>query len=1078
MERCAEYYCYHLMMRRTNLMTNPVHLGGRLFQQLIVDWWAQIENNTLNYQAQNQQALRADTYQGAIDALHNGDSLSGRRILASSFTGGPRYMSARYQDAMAIVRKVGNPSFFITVTCNPKWVEIQRALLPGQAATDRPDIVARVFKSKLDSITDDLNSIFGRCVATIYSVEFQKRGLPHAHILLCLAAEDRQYAAEHFDEFVSAELPCPTTQPGLYKKVMEHMVHKPCHLMQECVCKNANNVCRKQYPKPYQDRSFRNDQGYPVYRRREGPVATKWFRNVAYEITNKSIVPYNAYLLQKYNCHINVEVCSTMGAVKYLFKYIYKGADRGVINVENDGDEIRRYKAGRYISPVEAAWRIFAFPLHYQTHSVSRLPVHLPNMHIVRYHDEENLQSIVNAQTCTKLIDFFRLCRENYSTFRHVRYPDVSKHCVWRHGRWQVRVNNASRHVSRMYAVSPMEGERYYLRMLLNVVPGPRSFADVRTYNGVIYGTFKAAAIARNLLSDDTQNEQILEEASSHQMPSQLRQTFAGMLLFNEISSPVALWDKFLPHFTDDLRRNYAHVSEDEIVGMTAFEIDQVLRMHEASIDMFITGINLVETIEDETVQDAIFHLDNVSRLTEEQREIFDAVMRAVSEDVDEKLMFLDAPGGCGKTFLYNALAAHLHNQGKNVISVAASAVAASLLTNGNTAHSYFRIPLNAVQGTTCNIAFNSRRAEEIRSAALILFDEAPMASKYTIEAIDLTLQDIFQCGRPFGGLAVLLGGDFRQTLPVVPNGSRPEIVDLTLKSSYLWSYFYCIHLRTNMRTHNLQWNEDLLRIGDGTYPVNDTGLIRMPRECNVVNSISELMENVYPGLLGMYMEANLGVGASTGLLNQLTEFLMDRVILTPTNAVARSINDRIVGDLPGEQVEHLSADTLVELTNMELVPLELLNSMQPSGMPPHCLVLKPFMPVILLRNINKKAGLCNGTRLIVEELHQNHIKVRIASGKFKGNVHFLFRIFCTTAENRVPYRLKRFQFPIVPCFAMTINKSQGQTLTHVGVCLDQPVFSHGQLYVALSRCSDPAQLHVMIPEGEETQNVVFEEIL
>ena len=409
---------------------------------------------------------------------------------------------------------------------------------------------------------------------------------------------------------------------------------------------------------------------------------------------------------------------------------------------------------------------------------------------------------------------------------------------------------------------------------------------------------------------------------------------------------------------------------------------------------------------------------------------------------------------------------------------MATSAIAASLLLNGNTAHSYFRIPLNAVQGTTCSISYNSRRAEEIRNASLILFDEAPMASKYTIEAVDLTLQDIFQSTKPFGGVAVLFGGDFRQTLPVVPNGSRPEVIDLTLKSSYLWSQLRCLRLCTNMRTHNPDWNEAILCIGDGTYPVNDTGLIRVPDECNTVNSMNELMENVYPGLLGRFMEANMSVGPSGVCQEGLADFLMDRVILTPTNAAARSINDRIVRDLPGEQVEYCSADTLVEPTSMELLPQELLNDMQPSGMPPHCLVLKPFMPVILLRNINKKAGLCNGTRLIVEELHPNHIKARIASGRYKGSIHFLFRIFCSAAESRVPFRLKRFQFPIVPCFAMTINKSQGQTLSHVGIALEQPVFSHGQLYVALSRCSDPSQLHVMLSEGHETQNIVFDEIL
>ena len=221
--------------------------GGRLYQEWLVDQYCKIEAQRLLWVKLNQTAIRAELYQGLQDAVREGDvqegttaEMQGRNIvLPSSFTGGQRwappaaapclplqrlicfvahnthtahhtaprrYMAQSYQDAMALVRTFGKPDLFITMTCNPKWEEIARELKPGETPNDRPDLISRVFRIKKDALLDELQNkgIFGRAVACVHVIEFQKRGLPHAHILLILAHEDKPRTAEDIDRMVSA----------------------------------------------------------------------------------------------------------------------------------------------------------------------------------------------------------------------------------------------------------------------------------------------------------------------------------------------------------------------------------------------------------------------------------------------------------------------------------------------------------------------------------------------------------------------------------------------------------------------------------------------------------------------------------------------------------------------------------------------------------------------------------------------------------------------------------------------------------------------------------------------------------
>ena len=157
--------------------------------------------------------------------------------------------------------------------------------------------------------------------------------------------------------------------------------------------------------------------------------------------------------------------------------------------------------------------------------------------------------------------------------------------------------------------------------------------------------------------------------------------------------------------------------------------------------------------------------------------------------------------------------------------------------------------------------------------------------------------------------------------------------------------------------------------------------------------------------------------------------------------------------------------------------------------MPPHTLALKPSVIIMLLRNLNPKKGLCNGTRLIIRSLHNNFITAEILSECNQGETVCIPRIDLAPNDATLPFVLKRRQFPIIPAYSMMINKSLGQIFEHVGIHLNEPVFSHGQLYVALSRSKNPQQIKVFIKDGQLqgnllndnntfTQNIVCHEII
>ncbi|GKB36720.1 DNA helicase PIF1, ATP-dependent [Tanacetum coccineum] len=540
-----------------------LHRGGRLFQQYLVDAFTAIEEQRLSWTRNNQDTLRVDLYHNVVDAITRGDKnaagLGKRIVLPISFTGGPRYMMQNYQDAMALCRAYGNPDLFITFTSNPKWPEINEMLayIPGQRAHDRPEVGTREFKLKLTELLDDLtkNHVFGATRA-------------------------------------------------------DYMLHGPCGMDNRAATCNLEGKCSKHFLKPFYVERVIDEDGYPIYRRRDDKVSVK---KANFTFDNKHVVPHNRYLLLKYQAYINVEWCNRSKAIKYLFKYLNKGPDRATIVIQENVqqgqsmteqkvtvvDQIKNYLNCRYLAPCEA------------------------NQQHVTLHDTDCLPTLLQKKgiDVTMFTDWFDL---------NERHPPA-------------------RTLTIVYS-TPSAGERYFLRMLLNIARGPQKFEHLLIVNGRICSTFKEACFAYGLLNDDKEWTREIQEAS--------------------------LWALDLFNTNGRALREFSDMPQPNPTLLTS--VDNRLIREARAFDMNKSRIQ---------------HQQLYPQLNPKQRLIYKEVVDSVHNKKGQ-FHFVYGTGGTGKMFLYKTIISRLRSELKIVLVVASSGIASLLLPGGRTAHSRQILPV------------------------------------------------------------------------------------------------------------------------------------------------------------------------------------------------------------------------------------------------------------------------------------------------------------------------------------------------------------------------------------------------
>ena len=781
--------------------------------------------------------------------------------------------------------------------------------------------------------------------------------------------------------------------------------------------------------------------------------------------------------------------------MKYIHKYIFKGHDRTSLKVEGH-DEIREHIDGCFVGASEGVWRIFHFSMHGESPNVVRLDVHLPGQHLVHFDPDDDPEVVTEraSKETTKLSGFFKAngdTGELGEVARQLTYQEFPQKLVWKGKGWAVRKKGFA--IGRMYFASPSSGERFYLRTLLTVAKGSISFEDLCTVDGVLHPTFRDTCIAHGLLEDDGEWVTCLQDASQMQTGTSLRQLFASLLLFCSPTHPNKLWTQFRDFICDDLahrirtRYHIDHPSQDQIYDLGLYLLEGILKSSGKSLASFHpmaqpvfnwdlhTGNALItEQLDYNREEESNIATTMVPQLNPEQKSSYDMVLSAVLSGTGGTF-FLNGPGGTGKTFVYRALCHTLRGMGHIVICVASSGIAALLLPGGRTSHSMLKIPIEGLGPKSfCSIDKEDSRAELLRSTSLIVWDEVPMQHRFGPEAVSRTLMDIRDDPRPFGGLTVVFGGDFRQVLPVIRRGSAEHIIGASMCRSSLWKKVHVLRLHRNQR---LEHTPDSCRFASWLLDIGSGGQLR---NCDVtippsmvVDSVGKLLDFVYPGLKDRNTPPT-------------QDFFRDRAILAARNGDVNQMNYDVLKMLNGEEIVLFSADRVVTETGADgttmRYPVELLRSLDAPGLPPGELHIKIGCPLILLVNLAPSRGLCNGTRMVLRRASHRVLEVSIVGGSHNGSIALIPRISLTPNSdgNDFPFILRRRQFPVRLAFAMSINKSQGQSLKVVGLDLRIPVFTHGQLYVALSRATSGHRIRALLPPDSkgETLNIVFSEVL
>ena len=558
-------------------------------------------------------------------------------------------------------------------------------------------------------------------------------------------------------------------------------------------------------------------------------------------------------------------------------------------------------------------------PITGQEPNVVRLQIHLPHEQQVIFNPSEDAHIVIETHenADTPLTAFFKMNQQPGSTSdlaRSLTYQAFPKHFVIKkdpnHPQSKIwtQCQRTSFTIGRLIYVRPTAGERFFLRTLLMTVKGPKSFDDLKTVNGSICESFHESCLRRGLLKDDNEWDMCLRDAAEIKTGSQLRHLFTTILLFCTPSEPHLLWQSFRAKICDDLRHKLYQsgrmvVTDTDIYDFGLHLINNILQDSGHSLSDFPSMpqsyMNWSDTLNNRLISQqmnfdpdmenaAAHHL--LSTLNSEQQHAFDQIWKSFMNH-EGKLFFVNGFGGCGKTYLYQAICHAVRAENIIILCVASTGLACLLLPGGQTAHSMFKTPIDTLDGTSvCNIPKESLRADLLRLTQAVIFDECLMTHRHCFEALDRSFQDLRNSRKPFGGLTMIFGGDFQQILPVIPKGSRADIVNACFRMSYLWNEIIVIKLQKNMclqtSPEDTAFSRWLLDIGHGRNIDND-GKIEIPPSMVTFNE-DDLINTIYEGI------------EQLSLTPPPIDYFLDHAILAPRNVDVRDTNEKILQKMPG----------------------------------------------------------------------------------------------------------------------------------------------------------------------------------
>ena len=958
-----------------------------------------------------------------------------KSFISPSFVDSDSYWKQAAEKCFNLSGIYGPPTFFLTITMNPYWVEL-RSLSRNKSIYSDSAIISLVFRQKLKTIINFINTrkIFGEVKAYVWRIEYQKRGLPHAHILFWTDFDTSNLQDVDKIENVRYPLVSPFLNDTLMINDLTELINMYQIHSHSSRCKTKEGKCQFNYPQPISEKTKIVNHRY-IFARGENEVM---------------IVPHNPILLTYLRSHHCLEIISSDQCIGYILKYCTKNSDFSKIDmkpvrlfnkeVDKKSNPLEHFVASRIASGPECFSCICSFWRYHVSKTIVIIKFHLEGKKIIYTTSNKDYDPSKNLSMLEHY--FARPIDEQFDNLKIEEYYSNYMLTTEKNGLTFVENNENPRNVKKrdepvvaILSSNAYDPEMYALRLLLKNVAA-RSFSELRTYNDTVYGSFSDCAHVRGLLTgSNNEAEKIINEALMIHIPPNHLRFISAILVINGAS---------LSHIVSIFYQNLIDRESDTKLDLIKKINNIIMKIQKPS--------NFV------SINTSVLRSDyklSMNDLSPHQSEIASKIIDSVIKNTHQ-LIFLQGRAGTGKTFTVKVICEMLRSMGCKISVTATTGIAATQFNGGMTVHSLFGImPTKSNEANTFSsflnpVGKNTIKAKFLKSLDLIVIDEISMLTPRVTRDISYCLQQICDSSEDFGGKKILFVGDLLQLPPVVPNSNCPVANRLIVKMD-CWKNIEKFALTQPMRCLNDDWNNFLNQVATNKVP---------------------------PDIYWESLSDMFGVHI-THDLEEAKKFYIDGVDLSanfPSKYLWIAATNKIVNDMNecfqnmksdyAEFLGEVQASTKLEIPlkkekffNVNL-QIDYIQKMDFPDLPPHKLRIYSGDPFILTRNIDISSGLAKSIKCHAQKLDQDILTLSLEEENF-----YLIRMDLEKEYNGMKFI--RTQIPIRLCYASTVHKSQGQTLDRVVLDLRGNFWEHGQMYVGLSRVRDPRNLLILLPESK-----------